>query len=343
MTSKRIKLILFILATVVLAGTIFAYSIYFSLKSDAVSHSGHLYLNQGITYETLLDSLSQGEVEIKNLKRFDRVAGYVKLKEDVRPGHYHIKEGTSYLQLARMLQRGWQTPIRITFNNIRTLPQLAGRISRQLEPDSLEFVRLFTSDTISAHYGHTPESFISMFIPDTYEMYWTAGPNDFLDRMQSESDRFWNDSRESKRAKTGLSRNEVIALASIVYEETAKSDEMPRVAGVYINRIKKGMLLQADPTVKFAVGDFGLRRILFKHLEVDSPYNTYKYAGIPPGPICMPSVRAIDAVLDYEIHGYYYFCADEKFSGYHNFARTLTEHNRNAARYQQALNQRGIR
>jgi UPF0755 protein len=161
--------------------------------------------------------------------------------------------------------------------------------------------------------------------------------------MKREYDRFWTAERDSLCARTGLSRNEVITLASIVNEETQKTDEMPRVAGVYVNRLKRGMLLQADPTVKFAVNDFTLRRILFRHLEVDSPYNTYKYAGLPPGPIAMPSVRAIDAVLNYENHDYYYFSAREDFSGYHNFSRTLTEHNRAAARYHQALNRLGIR
>lgn len=341
--TKKIRTILLAVGALAVLGAGAAAGVYFTVKSNAVEQPGDVYLRQDASYDNLLDSLSQGEVRIKNIRRFDRIARALDADGNIRPGHYRVDKGTDYLQLARTFQRGWQTPVRVTFNNVRTLPQLAGRLSGQIEADSLQLARVFLNDTIPARYGYTPETFIGMFIPNTYEMYWTVSPTGFLDRMQQESGRFWNAEREQKRERTGLSRNEVITLASIVYEETQKTDEMPRVAGVYLNRLKTGMLLQADPTVKFAVGDFTLRRILFVHLEADSPYNTYKYAGLPPGPICMPSVAAIDAVLNFEEHHYYYFCAREDFSGYHNFARTLAEHNRNAARYQQALNQRGIR
>ena len=343
MITKKTKIIILILGALAVVGAGLAGGIYFSVKSNAVIQEGHLYLHQGTTYDALLDSLSEGSVRLKNPNRFDRIARMLGADENVRAGHYHIKKGTSYLQLARTFQRGWQTPVRVTFNHIRTLPQLAGRIAGQIEPDSLELLQVMRIDTMPGHYGFTREEFIGMFIPNTYEMYWTVTPQVFLDRMKREYDDFWTEEREKKRERTGLSRNEVITMASIVYEETVKSDEMPRVAGVYINRLKQGMLLQADPTVKFAVGDFTLRRILYVHLEIDSPYNTYKYTGLPPGPICMPSIKAIDAVLDYENHAYLYFCAKEDFSGYHNFARTLAEHNRNALRYQASLNRNGIR
>ena len=343
MMTKKTKTILLILSGLAVIGAGMAGCVYPSVKSNAVAQSGHLYLNEGITYESLLDSLSNGPVRLKNPARFDRIARLLKAGENVRPGHYHIKEGTDYLQLARTFQRGWQAPVRITFNNVRLLAQLAGKIAPQVSPDSLELVQAFANDTIPAHYGFKKEEFIGMFIPNTYEMYWTVTPRAFLDRMKREYDDFWTDGREQKRAETGLSRNEVMTLASIVYEETQKTDEMPRVAGVYINRLKVNMILQADPTLKFAAGDFSIRRVLNIHKEIDSPYNTYKYTGLPPGPICMPSVRAIDAVLNYEQHNYYFFCAKEDFSGYHNFARTLAEHNRNAERYHAALNRRGIR
>ena len=181
-----------------------------------------------------------------------------------------------------------------------------------------------------------------MFIPNTYELYWNCSSDEFLSRMQRENERFWQ-SRERKLARTGLNRIEAYTLASIVYEETKRTDEMPRMAGVYINRLKRGMPLQADPTVRFALGDFSIRRVLNKHLEVDSPYNTYRHPGLPPGPICMPSIAAIDAVLDYENHDYLYFCAKDDLSGSHTFARSLAEHNRNAQAYARALNRRGIR
>ncbi len=337
---KKILWILGILAVLGAGAAIFAYT---TLKGNAIAQGGELFLRQGVTYNTLLDSLSNGAVRVKSVGRFDRVAQALGADEKIEPGHYEIKKGTSYLQLARTFQHGWQTPVRVTFNNIRTLPQLAGRLARQLEADSLTWLQTLTDDTIPAHYGYTPRTFIGMFLPNTYEMYWTAAPTAFLDRMQQEADRFWTSEREQKRARTGLSRGEVITLASIVDEETVKTDEMPRVAGVYLNRLKTRMLLQADPTVKFAVGDFTLRRILNRHLAVDSPYNTYKQAGLPPGPIRMPSVAAIDSVLGFEEHNYYYFCARDDFSGYHAFARTLAEHNANAARYQRALDRRGIR
>ena len=343
MITKKAKTIILVLAGLAILGAAAATGVYYSVKSNAVAQSGHLYLSERITYEALLDSLGTGEVQLNNLNRFDRVARLLDADKKVRPGHYHITEGTDYLQLARIFQRGWQTPVRVTFNNIRLLPQLAGKIAPQLQVDSLGLVQVFMSDTLPAYYGFKPEEFIGMFVPNTYEMYWTITPQAFLDRMKKEYDTFWNEEREQKRQRTGLTRNEVITLASITYEETQKTDEMPRVAGVYINRLKSGMILQADPTLKFAVGDFTIRRVLDRHKEVDSPYNTYKYAGLPPGPICMPSVKAIDAVLDYEDHIYYYFCAREDFSGYHNFARTLSEHNANAARYHAELNRRRIR
>ena len=232
--------------------------------------------------------------------------------------------------------------MRVTFNNVRTLDRLAGSVSRRIEPDSATLAETLTDPATAERYGYTPQTFMAMFVPDTYEMYWNCSAGDFLDRMKRESDRFWKE-REAKLARSGLSREEAVTLASIVYEETKKKEEMPRVAGVYVNRLRRGMPLQADPTVKFALGDFSIRRVLFAHLEVDSPYNTYKHAGLPPGPICMPSIAAIDAVLDFEAHDYLYFCAKDDLSGAHVFARTLPEHNRNAQAYARALNWRGIR
>ena len=337
------KKLIWILGTLALLGTGAAAGLYFTVKGNAVEEAGDLYLHPGVGYDALLDSLSNGRVRLRRPGHFDRIARWLGADENVRPGHYTIRPGMNYLQLVRTFQRGWQTPVRVTFNNARTLPLLAGKLSRQLAADSLEWVQAFTGDTIPAHYGYTKAAFIGMFIPNTYEMYWTLSPAAFLDRMHEESGRFWNADREQKRERTGLSRNEVITLASIVHEETLKTDEMARIAGVYLNRLRTGMPLQADPTLKFAANDFTLRRILDVHKKTDSPYNTYRYAGLPPGPIAMPSVAAIDAVLNFEEHSYYYFCAREDFSGYHVFSRTLAEHNRQAARYHAALNRLGIR
>lgn len=190
--------------------------------------------------------------------------------------------------------------------------------------------------------GFTPESWLGIFLPNTYHFLWNTDANQFIDRIKSEYERYWSGNRDSRREALGLTRNEIMSMAAIVQSETFKVDEMPRVAGVYKNRLKKGMKLQADPTVIYALGDPGIRRVLKKHLRVDSPYNTYKYAGLPPGPIRIPSIQAIDACLNSENHKYLYFCAKEDFSGYHSFASGYTEHLRNARRYQRALNKRNI-
>ena len=337
------KKIIRIAAILAILGTGMAVGLYFTVKGNAVEEGGDLYLHPGDGYDDLLDSLSNSRVRLTHPGRFDRIARLLGADKNVRPGHYTIRPGMDHLQLVRTFQRGWQTPVRVTFNHARTLPLLAGKLSRQLAADSLEWVQAFTGDTIPARYGYTKAAFIGMFIPNTYEMYWTLSPTAFMDRMHEESNRFWSAGREQKRERTGLSRNEVITLASIVHEETLKTDEMARIAGVYMNRLRTGMPLQADPTLKFAANDFTLRRILNVHKEADSPYNTYRYAGLPPGPIAMPSVAAIDAVLNFEEHSYYYFCAREDFSGYHAFSRTLAEHNRQAASYHAALNRLGIR
>lgn len=312
-----------------------------ALMSNAVEREASVYIPSGTDYAVLADSLTAAGV-MKDMGRFEHTAKLLGLK-DIRPGHYRLAKGTSYKTAVRTFQRGWQTPVRLTFNNIRNLPQLAGKVAAQLETDSLTMAAVLTADTTAARYGFDRHTFIAMFIPDTYELYWTASPIAFLDRMHREWERFWNDARLEKLAATGLSQVEAITLASIVWEETKVADEMPTVAGVYINRLERGMPLQADPTVKFAVGDFALRRVLNRHLEVDSPYNTYKYAGLPPGPISMPSIGAIDAVLDYQKHKYLYFAARPDFSGRHNFAATLAEHNRNADAYRRALNAAGVR
>jgi UPF0755 protein len=342
MAKKKTIRILLLAAGVLLVGLGAAAGAYYAVYGGAVARGGSVYVRSGESRGEWIADLTAGGF-LKNPARFERTARWLGFTGDPAPGHYRLTENTDYLQLIRAFQRGWQTPVRVTFNNIRTLPQLAGRIARQIEADSAALADRLTAPEAAERFGFTGETFIGMFVPNTYEMYWNVSPDAFLERMKTEYDRFWSDVREAKREKTGMSRNEVTTLASIVAEETVKADEMARVAGVYVNRLKTGMILQADPTLKFAVGDFTLRRILDVHKEVESPYNTYKYAGLPPGPICMPPVTAIDAVLDHEDHDYYYFCAKEDFSGYHRFARTLAEHNRNAERYHAALDNRGIR
>lgn len=309
--------------------------------ATAVERSGVVYVPTGASFTQLMDSLRRHEV-LRNEAAFARMARRHGLDTALKAGRYEFKEGMSYVRTVRMLRLGWQVPVRVTFNNIRTPDRLAGILARKLEPDSAAWLAALTSDSLARVYGLTPQTILTLCIPNTYEFFWNTFPDTFLQRMQQESDKFWA-SREAQLSRSGLTPQQAYVLASIVYEETKRKNEMPRVAGVYVNRLKRGMPLQADPTVKYAVGDFALRRVLNRHLEVDSPYNTYKYPGLPPGPICMPSIDALDGVVDFENHDYLYFCAKDDLSGAHAFARTLAEHNRNAQAYARALNRRGIR
>lgn len=312
------------------------------LRGSIVKESAVVYLPKGTTYESLLDTLKADGGRITHIGRFETFADLMKLEQSVKPGRYELRPGMSAKDVVGMFRGGAQSPLKITFNNIRTIDDLAGRLGAQLMADSMQFLTLLTDNSIAQKYDFKPEELIGMFIPNTYEVYWTISPEALLDRMKSEYDKFWT-SRADKLNSAKLTPKQVSTLASIVEEETNLIAEMPMVAGVYINRLNKRMRLQADPTVKFAVGDPSLQRVLKKHLQTDSPYNTYRYGGLPPGPIRMPSIQAIDAVLNYDRHSYLYFCAKPDFSGQHAFAKTLEEHNRNARAYTQALNAAGIK
>ena len=327
----------------VLAAAVAAYIAPALSSRSIVEVESEIFIPTGADYDTLLALLGEEGEHITDLARFERVASLKGLSKSVRAGRYILKEGMSAKSVVGMFRGGMQSPVRLTFNNIRTLPQLAGRLAEQIEPDSVILLAHLSSPEVAEKYGFKPEEMIGMFIPNTYEVWWNITPEGLTERMKKEYDNFWNEERVAKLARTRLTQKEVTTLASIICEETRMTDEMPTMAGVYINRLRRGMLLQADPTVKFAIGDFTIRRVLNRHLEVDSPYNTYKYAGLPPSPICMPSIKGIDAVLNYKESNYLYFCAKEDFSGYHNFARTLSEHNQNARRYANALNRAGIR
>ena len=231
----------------------------------------------------------------------------------------------------------------MVFNNIRTKEQFAGRISNQIETDSLSIINLLNNNSFLEKYELNSQNVMVMFIPNTYELYWNTSAEKLFERMNHEYKKFWNEERTDKAAAVGLTTVEISILASIVQSETNKKDEMARIAGTYINRLNKGMLLQADPTVVYALGDFTIKRLLSKHLEIDSPYNTYKYTGLPPGPITIPDATTIDKVLNYEKHDYLFFCAREDLSGYHAFAKTLAEHSANAKKYQKALDKMNIR
>lgn len=259
----------------------------------------------------------------------------------VSGGSYLIKDGSKVIDISRKILNGRQDPVKVVFNNVRTLDQLAAKVASRMEFDAAAF--LGACDSVLNDKGMTAEQRPAAFLPDTYEFYWNASPSYVVERLVGYYDKYWNEERRRKAASLGLTPVEVATVASIVEEETVKADERPKVARLYLNRIKKGMKLQADPTVKFAVGDFTLRRILAAHLSKESPYNTYLYEGLPPGPIRVVDKRTLDAVLDAPAHDYIYMCAKEDFSGYHNFAVTYAEHQANADRYRRELNRRGIR
>ena len=259
-------------------------------------------------------------------------------------GRYAVEPTDDLLSVYRRLRRGQQTPVRLTIPSVRRLPRLAGVLANNLMLDSTEVAEALADSTVAASLGYTTATLPSLFIPNTYEVYWDISLKAFLQRMQREHDSFWQADNRLQRAQAmGFTPEEVATLASIVDEETNYGPERARIAGLYINRLHRGMPLQADPTVKFALGNDSLRRILNSHLTADSPYNTYRNTGLPPGPIRIATIASLDAVLGAEQHDYLYFCAKEDFSGSHNFARTYAEHMANARRYQKALNQRGIR
>lgn len=300
-----------------------------------------LMIPKGSTFRDVQNKLyDQGFVQdpvsfgfLARLKDYDKL---------VKPGLYQLEKDMTNLEAINLLRSGTQTPVQLTFTNARKLNELPEKIANFMEFSEEEMAEVLLADTTPGHYGFDSVTFIAMFIPNTYEVYWTATPKEILDRLKNEYDRFWNEEREKKAEKIGLTPVEVSTLASIVEAETNKMDEAPTIAGVYLNRLEKGYKLQADPTLVYALNDFSIRRVLNVHKQVESPYNTYKYSGLPPGPINMPSIPAINSVLNYESHNYLYFVAKADFSGYHAFSRNLIEHNRKAREFQKALNKERI-
>lgn len=315
---------------------------YFVLRPNiVVKDDGIVYIQPGDSFETVLLML-QSKGYVKNKYTLRSVARLKKYPSAIKSGRFRLRNGMNNNELVNILRSGKQEPIQFTFNNIRTLEDFAGTLARQLSLDSLCFLQLARDYGYVKKWGFTPENFIGMFIPNTYQIYWNTPIEELMKRMNMEYHKFWNEERLSKARKEGLSPMDVMIIASIVEEETNKTDEYPIIAGVYINRLKKGWKLEACPTLKFALGDFTLKRVLEKHMETDSPYNTYKNIGLPPGPVRMPSIRVIDATLNYQHHDYMFFCAKSDFSGSHYFSRTLREHNRHAAEYHRALNRMKI-
>ena len=302
----------------------------------------HLYIDKNDSADSVYTKLSTYSTtqKIKLLKFIGSIDDYDKI---IKTGHYVIKPEMNVLDTYKMLRAGQETPIKLVVPSVRTMQEMSRRLSKVIMPDSSTLSQCFADTNICKDFGKTPQTISCLFIPNTYEVYWDITPLQLLQRMEKESKKFWNEERRHAADSLGLSIDEIITLASIVDQETAYSKEKPTIAGLYLNRLRKGMLLQADPTVKYAVGDFSIRRILHKHLTVDSPYNTYLYKGLPPGPIAIPSIQSIDAVLNAAQHDYIYMCAKEDFSGSHNFAKNLSQHQRNARKYAAALNAKKIK
>ncbi|MEM1001260.1 MAG: endolytic transglycosylase MltG [Bacteroidota bacterium] len=300
--------------------------------------SGSSYLEARTILEPLLDDIGT----------FDALASRKKYTSNVRAGRYRIKKGMTNNDIINAI-RSQNIPLTLAFNNQNSLGQLAGRVGGQIEADSISLIRVMQDSVVMQGYGFNKATALGMYLPNSYEFFWNTSDIDFVKRMYKEYQRFWNESRLERAKHIGLNPDEVMTLASIVYEESKVKDEQPRVAGVYLNRLKIGMPLQADPALKFWAYQLPkyqntvIRRVLNEHKAIDSPYNTYMYAGLPPGLICMPDISAIDAVLNSEDHDFFYFAADPDRLGYHRFAKTLSEHNRNARAYHRYLDSQGIR
>ena len=300
-----------------------------------------IYIDENSSLDSVSEDLQKylEKSDVNKIRRLSKLNGYTPWN---KPGAYRIDPEMNAIRIYRKLSTGSQTPIRFTFNNIRTKDDLAETIDKQLKMDKQEVLELLNDSAFCTDMGFDTYTIPVLFLPDSYEVYWTIAPRKLMEKMRQEYDRFWTDDRRMLATQIGITPIEVSTLASIVEEETKVPDEMNMVAGLYLNRLKKGMPLQADPTVKYAVGDYSIRRILHEHLTVNSPYNTYKNTGLPPGPIRIPSKAAIKAVLNYRHHPFIYMCAKEDFSGRHNFATTYAEHQNNAIKYHKALNKRNI-
>lgn len=316
-----------------------AYRYYHRVYAPNVEYASgkeYLYIPTGADYEQLLAIITEKKV-VRNMEAFDWVAVQMNLPENVHPGKYRLEKNMNNYQLVKKIRGGLQEPVRIVINKFRLKQDLAGFVARKLEVDSLALLADLNDEENLKNLDLTAETSMALIIPNTYEFRWNTNATQFMQRMKKEYDRFWTEDRKSKAASLHLSLPEVITLASIVEEETNYQPEKSMVAGVYLNRINNGMMLQADPTVKFAMKDFTLRRILNIHLSFSSPYNTYLNKGLPPGPICTPSINTIDAVLNTGQLDYLYFCANPDKPGTHSFANTYQEHLLNARRYQQWL------
>ncbi|SFC88359.1 UPF0755 protein [Flexibacter flexilis DSM 6793] len=341
--SRNTKIGIWLTATIFfITFSFYGYQIFFTKNWLIGKSEGKwLYIPKNSSYEAVLDSIRKDTLLNDELS-FQFLTRALNYRTDVKSGAYFIKPNASNLDVLRALKSGRQTPIKLTFNNIRLKSELIQKLSDKLEMQTADLQAILNNPDSTASYGFDTTTIVAMFIPNTYEVYWDISANQLVKKMQKEYKRFWTDERLAKAKAMNFTPIQVSILASIAEAETKKADEMPIVAGVYKNRLDQNMPLQADPTVVFAVGDFTIKRVREGHKASTSPYNTYKYNGLPPGPINLPSVTALNAALNYQHHDYLFFCAREDFSGYHNFSADYNQHLKNARTYQHALDSANI-
>lgn len=336
------KIIIIIASALLVVGASFAFSLYRLFTGPvSVCDDYRIYITPSDTQESVISAIHKADPDAAT-KALEYLLKRRNYDRHIHTGCYTVKSGAGPKQVADMLAGGAQTPVRLTINSTRTIGQMARAISGQIMIDSAAIAGRLTDPKFLDSLGYTPTNVYCMIIPNTYEVYWNISADALMSRLVKERNRYWNDDRKAKAKSIGLTEEQVIIMASIIEEETAKVDEFPIIAGVYMNRLKKKLPLQACPTVIFAMGGERPKRVLKKHLEYDSPYNTYKNPGLPPGPIRFVSTQAINAVLNYSRHNYLYFCAKDDFSGSHYFSSSLSQHNAYAARYQRALDKAGI-
>lgn len=329
-------------AIICMAGIVAIGYYYFFTAFSMKTEKQYVYIDNDDTIDSVYAKLKP-TTSHHGLTGFSTLARHFSYAEKIRTGRYAIEPGINTVNTFRRIKNGQQEPVMLTIPECRTIEQLAARLSTKLMIDSTTIAQTLTDEDYCKQLGYDTCTIVCLFVPNTYEVYWNTSIEKLMGRMVKEHDKFWTSERKQKASALGLSVNEVCTLASIIDEETANNAEKPMIAGMYLNRLKIGMPLQADPTVKFALKDFALKRIYHGHLEINSPYNTYINTGLPPGPIKIASIQGIDAVLNRIQHHYIYMCAKEDFSGTHNFAANYQEHLKNAARYAKALNERGVK
>tara|TARA_Y100000385_G_scaffold111280_2_gene115513 strand:+ start:724 stop:1743 length:1020 start_codon:yes stop_codon:yes gene_type:complete len=332
-----IKKMKYLLIGLFLLGCLILFFVYSFCFGASECQQTDFYLPTGSTYESLLNTLKKEEL-INNEWFFLVLAEKMNLKNNVYPGYYLIEEGTSNYELIAILRGGMQTPVKLVINNINFKQDLAAIIASQIEQDSLSIYTFLFDEERIAEMGYDMDNISCLFLPNTYEVYWNLSLESLMAKFTQAHQSFWNESRLQQAATIGLSGNEVFILASIVEKEYKYASERRRIAGVYVNRLKLGMKLQADPTVKFALGDLSIKRILTSHTALNHPYNTYYHADLPPGPICLPETSTIKDVLEAEEHNFLYFCAKADLLGYHTFTKSYNDHLKAARLYQAALN-----